>query len=176
MNGGWRQEGEVLMCSLPQQPSWFLIMLAMNTDLPRLGVCEWECINFHATRGQRAHLLHCDCNRRMHTHTHTHTRTHTLSNYSSQWSSSAHTITFSHTSSVSPSISVSIIHTHTHRVSYSTKHTLSPSISNTHLSYKFFITSPTDWPPTKVSEYLGGCRAQQWKTDPDNTQCHHCCQ
>ncbi len=72
---GWKQRGGFRCISFPDDPQ-FLIMFDMNTDFHGcvcvcVCVCvrKRECIKFHASLGQRAHLLHCDRNTHMQTHT-----------------------------------------------------------------------------------------------------------
>lgn len=64
-----RVEAAQKCCSIPfPEPSQFHIVW-YDHQSPWLCLWAWECINFHASLGHRAHLLHCYCNPHMHTHT-----------------------------------------------------------------------------------------------------------
>lgn len=118
-------KGEVLPRCLRWRPSQILIMSYVNNDFHG---CQWECINFQASLGRRAHLLHRRCDTCVHTHTHIHTNgvKHSVSQLSTHNYALSHTRTSSYCLKYKQIVcGNTFFYTHTHTYAYTCtyKHT-----------------------------------------------------
>lgn len=152
-----RVEAAQKCCSIPfSEPSQFHIVW-YDHQSPWLCLWEWECINFHASLGHRAHLLHCYCNPHMHTHTHTTTvafsdpAQHTQLLFLSLCLSNACTQPVPYSLNCTPSIRPSEMHTmlcQTRRISLISSFSLSlwrTTHTHTHRSIVVYVASGQDY-------------------------------